>query len=238
MFAGIVEGIGTVLAIRSGVRGGPGQPWTVRLEIDAGGLLNGLTAGASVAVNGCCLTLTGGPGGLAALPGSVVRGGAVGFDVIAETWRRTNLRHLRPDDHVNLERSLRLGDRIDGHFVQGHVDGLGTVQRVDRSRGEWILWIAAPRELMRYIVRKGSIAIDGTSLTVVEVRGCAFSVALIPTTLERTILGRRRPGDAVNLETDIVARLVVDRLESLTAGRSEPAGGITWQRLRESGLLT
>jgi riboflavin synthase len=238
MFAGIVEGVGTVVSVRPGVRGSAEQPWAVRLEIDAGGLLVELKPGASVAVNGCCLTLLDGAGETPALPSPDVRGGMTAFDVIAETWRRTNLRHLRPGDHVNLERSLRLGDRVDGHFVQGHVDGVGTVQRVDRGGGEWILWTAAPRELMRYIVRKGSIAIDGTSLTVVDVRARAFSVALIPTTLEKTVLGRRRPGDAVNLETDILARLVVDRLESLAAGGSDPAGRITWQRLRESGLLT
>ncbi len=225
MFAGIVEGVGTVVAIRPGLRGAAGEPWAARLEIDSGGLLEGLRPGASVAVNGCCLTL------------AEVRGGVSGFDVIAETWRRTNLRHLRPSHGVNLERSLRLGDRIDGHFVQGHVDGLGTVRRVDRSGGEWLLWTQAPPALMRYIVRKGSIALDGTSLTVVDVRGHAFSVALIPTTLEKTVLARRRPGDAVNLETDLLARLVVERFESLAGGVSGPAGGLTWQRLRESGLL-
>lgn len=226
MFAGIVEGVGRVAAVRPGAGSTAGRPWAARLEIDTGGLLEGLKPGASVAVNGCCLTL------------AEVDGALGGFDVITETWRRTNLRHLRPGDGVNLERSLRLGDRIDGHFVQGHIEGLGTVRCVDRSGGGWILWTEAPPALRRYIVRKGSIAVDGTSLTVVDVRERAFSVALIPTTLEKTVLGQRRPGDLVNLETDILVRLVVDRLETLAAGGFEPAGGLTWQRLRESGLLT
>lgn len=231
MFAGIVEHVGTVVGIeragsaREGGAGGDAAKGNVRLDVELGELADGLALGASVAVNGVCLTL-------AALSG---RQG--GFDVIPETWRATNLSRLGSGDAVNLERSLRTGDRIDGHFVQGHVDAVGEVRRVDRGGGEWMLWMRVPRPLMRYIVRKGSIAIDGVSLTVVQTQQDAFSVALIPTTLERTVLGKRRAGDAVNIETDILARLVVDRLEGMLGGDSR-ADGVTIEKLREFGFVT
>jgi riboflavin synthase len=230
MFAGIIESVCKVTAVRPGgttPRGAPARgSGAVRLEIELGQLAAGLQQGASVAINGACLTLV------------EARGGVSGFEVVPETWRLTNLRFLQTGDLVNVERSLRMGDRIDGHFVQGHVEGLGTVDRVARDAGEYRIWVRATPELMRYIVRKGSIALDGVSLTIADVDGERFSVALIPTTLTNTVLRLRQPADRVNIETDILARLVVSRLEAVT-GRAAtmPGEGLTWERLLASGFL-
>lgn len=217
MFAGIIESVCKVAAVRQATP-------AVRLEIELGELLTDLRLGASVAVNGACLTL------------AECRGAVGGFDVVPETWRLTNLRSLRIGDQVNVERSLRVGDRIDGHFVQGHVDGLGKLDRVERGRGEYKMWVRADDGLLPYIVRKGSIALDGTSLTIVDVEDTRFSVVLIPTTLARTVLGLRQPGDLVNIETDVLARLVISRLEAHASGAA-PEARLSWQRLRESGFL-
>ncbi|MFN0135666.1 MAG: riboflavin synthase [Phycisphaerae bacterium] len=198
MFAGIVEGMGTVVRLgessaASGYR---------RLNIDLGKFLADLPLGASVAINGTCLTL------------AAINQTIAGFDVVPETLRLTNLGDLQSGDRVNIERSLRVGDRIDGHFVQGHIDGVGSVISNGIEAGEWRIRVRAPRDLLKFIVRKGSITIDGTSLTVVDVDDDQFSVALIPTTLERTTLGKRESGDRVNLETDVLARMVVTRLDA------------------------
>jgi riboflavin synthase alpha subunit len=220
MFTGVIEAIGKVVSLRPGTT-------ATRLEIEMGGLLDELSAGASVAVNGVCLTL------------AQQRGTVAGFDVVPESWRQTTLRLLTTGDQVNLERALRVGDRLDGHFVQGHVDGIGTIERIEHAAGEHRVWITAEAALIPYIVRKGAVALDGTSLTVVDVDGERFSVVLVPTTLERTTLGQRRAGHKVNIETDLLARLVVSRLDALA--RSEEAGatgGITWERLREAGYMS
>jgi riboflavin synthase len=219
VFAGIVERTGVV--VRRGPSATARGTGAVRFEIDAGELLADSPCGASVAVNGVCLTLADRHANVAA------------FDVIPETMRLTNLGTLETGDAVNLERSLRVGDRIDGHFVQGHVDGVGVVRHNGPRDGEWTLNVEIPAPLLRYCVRKGSITIDGTSLTLVDVDAAIVSVALIPTTLERTILGRRRTGERVNIETDVLARLVVARL--VADGMAAP--GITLDRLREAGFV-
>jgi len=218
MFTGIIERVCEVAGIHPG-------PVAVRLEIKLDDLLDDLPRGASVAVNGVCLTL------------AERRAMLGGFDVVPETWRATALAALQVGDRVNIERALCVGDRLDGHFVQGHVDGVGRVERVQREAGEYKIWIAAPDGLLPYIVRKGAIAIDGTSLTIVDVERPRFSVALIPTTLEKTVLLQRRPGEQVNLETDILARMIVDRLDAFARQGSSAAGGLTLDRLRESGFL-
>ena len=227
MFAGIIEAIGKVVRV-AGSRADRSGAQADGLEIEVADLFDDLNLGASVAVNGVCLTLTD------------RRGMIGGFDIVPETWRNTNLQTLRVGHQVNLERSLRVGDRIDGHFVQGHVDGVGRVSRLDRQSGEWKMWIAVGVDLLPYIVRKGSLALDGTSLTVVDVEEGRISVVLIPTTLERTVLSRRRPGDLVNVETDILARLVLSRLAAIGVGDSLPrqgANGITLESLQEGGFL-
>jgi riboflavin synthase len=227
MFAGIITHVGSVVGVEGTPRQHGGGTLADRLRIDLGPLADGLTLGASVAVNGACLTLT-------------ERAGTIGeFDVVPETWGRTTLRLLRVGDRVNLECSLRVGDPVDGHFVQGHVEGVGAVERVERGQGEWKLWMQTAAELMPAITPKGSIAIDGTSLTVVDVEADRFSVALVPTTLERTVLGRRRPGDRVNIETDILARIVLRRLATLggTPASSPELSGVSWDKLRDEGFL-
>lgn len=217
MFAGIVQGAGVVAGLTPSRAG-------ARLRVQARGFFAPLDAGASVAVNGACLTL-------------VAPAEDVGeFDVIPETLRLTSLGALREGARVNLEPSLRVGAPVDGHFVQGHVDECGRVLRVDRAAGEHKLWVAVSPPTRRFIVRKGSVALDGVSLTVVDVEPASFSVALIPTTLSRTTLGERSAGDAINVETDVLARLVVDRLDAwLASGASQ--GGSLRESLRAAGFV-
>lgn len=156
-----------------------------------------LAQGDSIAVNGVCLTAV------------ELGGDRFEADVMEETLRLTTLGSLEPGDPVNLELALRVGDRLGGHFVQGHVDGTGTVEAVEQREHSRVVRITAEPDLLRYIFRKGSIAIDGVSLTVVDVDDEGFSVSLIPETLERTTLGSAREGDRVNLEVDIFARYAV-----------------------------
>lgn len=158
-----------------------------------------VTAGASVAVSGVCLT--------------AIEGSGLAFDVVPETLSRTSLGGLRPGDPVNLERALKSGARFDGHIVQGHVDGMGVVESLSRKGGAVTLVVRAPG-LMDQIVPKGSITVDGVSLTIVDVENGRFSTALIPTTLRRTTLARLRKGDRVNLETDVLAKYAVKKRES------------------------
>ncbi|MCG3125929.1 MAG: Riboflavin synthase [Phycisphaerae bacterium] len=201
MFSGIIETVGEVAALGAATRAAGDGPLVRTLDVEVPKLLDDLAPGASVAVNGVCLTLVS------------TRAGGGRFHVVVETLKRSNLGGLRAGDAVNLERALRVGDRVDGHFVQGHVDALGRVTRIDRDRGEWKLWLRTDAGALRLICPKGAVALDGTSLTVVDARGDEFSVVLIPTTLERTTLGRRRPGDAVNIETDMIARAVASYLD-------------------------
>jgi len=192
MFTGIVEGTGTVVAMHRP----PASGGAARLEVDAPWLAGELAVGDSVAVDGCCLT--------------VVASGSTRFaaDVVAETLRRTALGRLAAGARVNLERPLALGGRLGGHLVQGHVDGVGRVLgRSSAGQGEEVR-VELPADLARYVVEKGSIAVDGVSLTVAGVGQGWFSVALVPHTLAATTLGERGPGDPVHLEVDVVAKYV------------------------------
>lgn len=190
MFTGLIEGQGQVLAILP-------EAGAIRLEIDAGeSIAAGLSIGDSVSINGCCLTVV-------ELAETVAA-----FQAGTETLSKTNLGRLQPGDRVNLERSLPVDGRLGGHFVQGHVDGVGDVASVDRD-GEWVtMWFEIPETLAKFLVPKGSVAVDGISLTVVNVEKSRFSVALIPHTLEVTTLGVRNVGDPVNIETDILGKYV------------------------------
>jgi riboflavin synthase len=226
MFAGIIAAVGSVAGVEATPRRRAGGALAHRLEVDLGPLAEGLALGASVAVNGACLTL------------AELRDAVAGFDVVPETWRRTTLRELRVNERVNLERSLRVGDPVDGHFVQGHVEGVGTIERIERGQGEWKLWVEAEPGLLPTITPRGSIAVDGTSLTIVDVADRRFSVVLVPTTLERTVLGRRRAGDHVNIETDLLARLVLRRLAALTGtDATGDAAALSLEKLRAGGFL-
>ena len=189
MFTGIVEELGTVAAIED-------QGDALRLTVRATTALDGTILGDSIAVNGCCLTV------------AAVEGDTWTADVMQETLDMTSLAGVVPGDRVNLERAVTAGKRLGGHLVQGHVDGVGTV--VGRSPSEhWdVVEVSLPTELTRYVVPKGSICVDGVSLTVVDVGADSFTVSLIPETLTRTTLGSRQPGDRVNLETDLIARHV------------------------------
>ncbi len=196
MFTGIVEGLGEVLSVDRTAEGG-------RLRVRAGTLLAGAQVGESIAVSGACLTM------------AELEGDAFTADLAAETLRRTTLRGLRPGDPVNLERPLRLDQRLGGHIVQGHVDGVGTVTAVRREgEGLW-MEIEPPAALTPYLVEKGSVAVDGVSLTIAGLTRDAFAVALIPHTLVVTTLGRRQAGDPVNLEVDILAKYVERLLEGV-----------------------
>ena len=190
MFTGIVEGTGTVQAASR-----RGDVLSVR--VDVGGLFEGLPLGGSIAIDGCCLT--------------AVRSDASGFDVelTEETLRRTRFdERLRPGTLVNLERPMRADGRFDGHVVQGHVDGVGRVLELRRLGESAELRIEAPLELGRYLVEKGSVTVDGISLTAYGIDGGAFSVALIPYTRQVTNLRDARPGGLVNLEADVIAKYV------------------------------
>jgi riboflavin synthase len=190
MFTGLVEQMGEVRSIKPDGTGGHD------LLIAAGGLADESRLGESIAVNGACLTVVGRDDGV------------LGFQAGPETLRRTNLGELTVGDRVNLERAVRLSDRLGGHLVQGHVDGVGRI--AERSQqGEWeTVWFTCPRELTVQMVSKGSIAVDGVSLTLVDVAADRFSVALIPHTLANTTLGFKKLGNTVNLETDLIAKYV------------------------------
>jgi riboflavin synthase len=194
VFTGIIREVGQVVAVAGDANG-------ARLEIEAPGTAEALAVGDSVAVNGCCLTAV------------AVADGRVGFDAVPETLARTSLGRLEPGSRVNLEPALRAGEPLGGHYVQGHVDGTGSVRRVDPEGDGTRLWVDAPTEILRYVVRKGSITLEGTSLTVAAVDDEGFAVALIPHTLTATTLGDLAPGDPVNLEADMLAKYVERFLE-------------------------
>ncbi|MEA2626668.1 MAG: riboflavin synthase [Candidatus Binatota bacterium] len=188
MFSGIVESVGTIAEVDASAGGGR------RLTIDTG--FADLSIGESVCVNGACLTVT------------QSDRGRFDTDVSAETVRRTTLGRLARGTSANLERSLRLGDRLSGHLVFGHVDAVGSVLAIDREGESFLYRFEAPPEVAGYLVDKGSVAVDGVSLTVFGVSGAAFTVAVIPHTAAVTTLGRMRAGDPVNLEADMIAKYV------------------------------
>jgi riboflavin synthase len=194
MFTGLVQDLGSVRAVEN-------EPAGSRLEVETA-LASELSEGDSVAVNGVCLTAVS------------VADGAFRADVMAETLRRSSLGPLAAGDPVNLELPLRPEDRLGGHFVQGHVDGTGTVEAVTVEGFANVVRIACGPEILRYMVEKGSIAVDGVSLTVADLDDEGFTVSLIPETIERTTLGGAAPGRIVNLEVDVLAKYV----EKLTQG--------------------
>jgi riboflavin synthase len=193
MFTGIVEETGTVVGVHP-------TPKSIELTVRMAQCGRGLVVGASLAVNGCCLTAV-----------KVARKGKhtlAQFDLLKETWQRTNLQYADSGSLVNLERPLRTDGNLGGHFVTGHIDGLGKITRWERQGQDHVLDIDAPAEVMRYLVFKGSIAVDGISLTVAGVRRRGFRIWIIPHTYEVTALRERKVGNAVNLEADLIGKYV------------------------------
>src|SRR5580658_6253066 len=200
MFTGIVEETGAIERIKPTTR-------SIGLTVAAKVCGRGVKLGDSVAVNGCCLTVV----KISKRSQAVL----LQFDLLQESWKLTNLQFARPGSLVNLERSLRANGELGGHFVTGHVDGLGKIIRWEKSGSDHVLEIAAPARVLRYIVHKGSIAVDGMSLTVADVGPKCFRVWIIPHTFEITALCERKLGDAVNLEADLLGKYV----EKFLAGR-------------------
>lgn len=201
MFTGIIEDLGTVAAIK---RSPTGAVLTIRTALPLGRV----TLGESIAINGACMTVT-------------AKGrGTFAMDVSAESLRRTTLGELKPGDRVNLERCLTLGKLIGGHLVSGHVDGVGRIVSIKPEGDSRLYTFEVPAPQARYLVEKGSVAIDGISLTVFGIRGRRFSVALIPHTLKLTTLGFKRPGDAVNIESDMLVKYVERILGSVPGAHS------------------
>ena len=218
MFTGLVAELGTVQRLAR-------QGSSYHLTVGAKKVLDNLKIGDSVAVNGACLT--------------VVRMDEGGFtaDVMPETVRLTNIGSLQPGSKVNLERTLRLCDGLDGHLVSGHVEGLGTISEQRPEGIAVVVTIATPPELLKYIIKKGSIAIDGISLTVTEVTDTSFSVSLIPHTAKETTLGFKKVGDSVNLETDILGKYVERMLTWNKQTQAGKADTLNMQTLLENGFV-
>lgn len=197
MFTGIIQG----LAVVEKISRTKGNGSSAELVLNLGNLSNNLKIGDSVSINGACLTVV------------TIEKKRAKFQMVDETMHRTALGHLRVEDKVNIERSLRLGESMDGHFVLGHIDGIGRIVDKQEDKEQTTMWISVDKELFHYIAPKGSIACDGVSLTVVDVKNNKFSVALIPHTLRTTTLGIKGKGEYVNIEVDILARYVRKAVE-------------------------
>lgn len=219
MFTGIVEEIGTVEQI------GRGRDSAV-LTIHGKKVLEGTKIGDSIAVNGICLTVI-------SLPGY---GDSFSADVMHETLNRSSLAGLTRGSHVNLERAMKADGRFDGHMVAGHVDGVGTIRRIRRDDTAVWYTVEAGGEILRYVVEKGSVAIDGISLTVAKVSETDFSVSVIPHTLKETILTEKKEGDAVNLETDMIGKYVEKLLDFRSGPKQKEKSKITREYLSRCGF--
>jgi len=206
LFTGIIEEAGSIVSVAAG-----------KLVIAAGKVIDGIQSGGSIAVNGICLTVT------------EFTNMTFTVDVMPETTRRTNLGRLHPGDRVNLERPMGLGGEVGGHLVQGHIDDTGRVASIIREGEALLMRFEAPPEVMHYIVEKGFVAVDGTSLTVVDKDAASFSASIVGYTREHTILADRKTGDTVNLEADIIGKYVAEFMKP-------QGGGITAEFLQEHGF--
>ena len=193
MFTGIVEGVGTVNKISKITK----NRSAIEMTIDLGKQVKGLKIGQSVALNGVCLTAT-----------KLSKSKCI-FEMIEETTKKTDLGNLKVGGVVNIERSLKVGDRLEGHFVLGHVDGVGVIKKILKKPKEIQVYFEVPKNLAKYVVKKGSIAIDGISLTVVDIKKTLASVSLIPHTIEITNFHTKQVGDKVNIETDILGKYIL-----------------------------
>ncbi|GAB6100696.1 riboflavin synthase [Halanaerocella petrolearia] len=214
MFTGIVEELGTVQRINRGSK-------SIELTIAAKKVLEDVELGDSIATNGVCLTVTD------------FSQSQFTVDVMPETMRKSSLAQLKTGAQVNLERALRVGDRLGGHLVSGHIDGLGEIVSQEREDNAIIITIKPEVELLRYIIPKGSVAIDGISLTVAELKETTFSVSIIPHTAQETVLGNKGVGDKVNLEADMIGKYV----ERMMGFKEEEEEDIDINLLKEKGFL-
>ena len=192
MFTGIIEGLGTIKKFDKNTK----TRSAAKMQVDLGKLAKGLKAGHSVAINGVCLTVT------------KISKNQAEFEMIGETIKKTDLDALELGDKVNIERSLKVGERMEGHFVLGHIDDIGKIIKIEKKPTEIKFWIELPKDLARYVVKKGSIAIDGISLTLVDVIKNKISVCIIPHTMKITNLGSKKIGDKVNIETDVLGKYI------------------------------
>lgn len=221
MFTGIIEGLGTISAFRSS---GQGR----RLVITADYLLESTRTGDSIAVNGACLTAV------------AVSGKRFEVDVSPETLRLTTLGSAKIGERVNLERALRVSDRIDGHLVAGHVDGTGVIRDKQTAGNATVVAIRIPLSLSRYLIQKGSVAVDGISLTINDCDDTGFSVSVIPLTGQMTTIGFKNIGEPVNIETDMIGKYVEKFLTGQTthtAGKDKTGSGVDMNLLAKSGFL-
>ncbi len=213
MFTGLIETTCSVKSVRQGAD-------STLLTVDLGELAGESRIGDSISINGVCLTVAG------------IEGAIVSFDVSAETLAKSTLGKLQPGSQVNIERALKAADRFGGHFVQGHIDGTATIAAITR-RGEFAdIRFAAEAELLDAMVVKGSVAVDGISLTIANIDQNGFTIAIIPETLRRTTLGKARIGDCVNIETDIIVKTIKRQLENILP-KKEP---LTAEKLKELGF--
>lgn len=214
MFTGIIEHLGKVKQVKL-------QASSAIIVVDVGPLSDDINPGDSIAINGACLTVT------------QIKDSEVYFDVSTETLSKTTIGGLKTSDNVNIERSLKMGDKLGGHFVTGHVDGVGVINKVENEPGQCTVWFSVSEELTNMMIKKGSVAVDGISLTIVEIRYGLFSVALIPYTLEATTLGFKKAGQKVNIETDMLGKWVK---RILTVNESTTSG-ITEDLLKKKGFM-
>ena len=213
MFTGLIEAICTVKSVRR-------SAGSMLLGIDLGELADDAGIGDSIAVNGACLTIAGLGGSLAS------------FELSAETLAKSTLGELQPSSEVKIERAIKASDRFGGHFVQGHIDGTATIKTIDR-RGEFAdMKFAAEAEMLEAMVVKGSVAVDGISLTIASMDQDSFSVAIIPETLKKTTLGKAKIGDFINIETDIIVKTIKKQLEKILP-KKQP---LTAEKLRQLGF--
>lgn len=193
MFTGIILGLGTLKKIIKNTK----NRSAIKMSVDLGSHAKGLKIGQSVALNGVCLSVTN------------ISKNVCDFEMIDETIKKTDLGSLRPGDKINIERSLKVGDRMEGHFVLGHVDGVGTIKKIEKNPKEVKVWFEVPKKLAKFVVKKGSIALDGISLTVVDVEKNKASVCLIPHTMTVTNFNSKKIGDKINIETDILGKYIL-----------------------------
>jgi riboflavin synthase len=218
MFTGIIEGLGAVAAVRPAGQG-------KRVAISAGFDLTGTKVGDSIAVNGACLTAV------------AIAGRQFEVDVSPETLAKTTLGAARVGERVNLERALRLSDRIDGHLVSGHTDGTGAIDSREAAGNAVIVTVAVAETLTRYMIVKGSVAVDGVSLTINQIEAGRFSVSIIPHTAGLTTIGFKQKGERVNIEVDMIGKYVEKFLAAQTGHTAGPPSGVSMELLAKAGYI-